>query len=86
VSPGMLYSTGLVAGGSLTGVAIAILSGIPISETIAGAMKEVSLMTFIQDKVGVHGFESLGGWADIIGAGMFTLLGLLLVRTAMKKD
>jgi putative OPT family oligopeptide transporter len=86
VSPGMLYSTGLVAGGSLTGVAIAILSGVPISETIAGVVKEVSLMTFIQDKIGVHGFESMGGWADIIGAAMFTLLGLLLVRTAMKKD
>src|SRR5262249_42679802 len=30
VSPGMLFSTGLVAGGSLTGVAIAVLSGIPV--------------------------------------------------------
>jgi putative OPT family oligopeptide transporter len=86
VSPGMLYSTGLVAGGSLTGVAIAILSGIPITEMIDGASKDVSLMTFLQDKVGIHGWESLGSGADLIGAGMFALLGVLLVKTAMKKD
>jgi putative OPT family oligopeptide transporter len=85
VSPGMLFSTGLVAGGSLTGVAIAILSGVPISQTIAGVMKEVSLMTFVQDKVGVHGWEHLGGWSDVIGSFMFVLLGFLLVRTALKK-
>lgn len=86
VSPGMLYSTGLVAGGSLTGVAIAILSGIPISEMLDGATKEVSLMTFLQDKVGIHGWESLGGGADLIGAAMFALLAVFLVKTAMKKD
>jgi putative OPT family oligopeptide transporter len=86
VSPGMLYSTGLVAGGSLTGVAIAILSGVPVSETIEGVIREVSLMTRIQNIVGVHGFEHMGGVADIIGAVMFTLLGLLLVRTALKKS
>lgn len=86
VSPGMLYSTGLVAGGSLTGVAIAILSGIPISEMIDGTSKEVSLMTFVQDKIGVHGWESLGAGADLIGALMFAVLAVLLVRTAMKKD
>jgi hypothetical protein len=86
VSPGMLYSTGLVAGGSLTGVAIAILSGIPISEMIDGVSKEVSLMTFVQDKVGVHGWEHLGAGADLIGAVMFGVLAGFLIRTAMKKD
>jgi putative OPT family oligopeptide transporter len=86
VSPGMLYATGLVAGGSLTGVLIAILSGVPVSETINGVMKDVSLMTFVQNKVGVHGFEHLGGMADAIGAAMFVLLALLLARTAMKKS
>ena len=86
VSPGMLYSTGLVAGGSLTGVAIAILSGIPITEMVEGAAKEVSLMTFLQDKVGIHGWESFGGGADIIGAVMFGILAALLFRTALKKE
>jgi putative OPT family oligopeptide transporter len=82
VSPGMLYSTGLVAGGSLTGVAIAILSGIPV--TVAG--KEISIMQYLLDAVGVHGWEHLGASADIIGALMFGLLGFLLFRTGLKKD
>ncbi|HYQ86621.1 MAG TPA: oligopeptide transporter, OPT family [Bacteroidota bacterium] len=87
VSPGMLYSTGLVAGGSLTGVAIALLSGIPISEMVAGVSKEVSLMTYLQDRVGVRAWwESIGGWADLMGTAMFVILALFLVRTAMKKD
>ncbi len=86
VSPGMLYSTGLVAGGSLTGVLIAILSGIPIAVSVAGEMKDVSLMQYIADSVGIHGWEHLGAGADLIGAAMFGVLGFLLVRTGMKKD
>jgi hypothetical protein len=53
---------------------------------IDGSSKEVSLMTFLQDKVGIHGWEQYGGWADVIGAVMFALLGMMLVKTAMKKD
>jgi len=82
VSPGMLYSTGLVAGGSLTGVAIAILSGIPV--TVGG--KEISIMQYLLDAVGIHGWEHLGATADIIGALMFGALGFILFRTGMKKD
>ena len=85
VGPGMLYSTGLVAGGSLTGVAIAILSGIPVTEMVEGVSKKISLMTSIQNKVGIHGWENLGGWADVIGLIAFAALGFLLVRTALKK-
>lgn len=86
VSPGMLYSTGLVAGGSLTGVLIAILSGIPIAVAVDGAMKDVSLMQYIADAVGIHGWEHFGAGADLIGAAMFGLLGFMLVRTGLKKD
>jgi hypothetical protein len=85
VSPGMLYSTGLVAGGSLTGVAIAILSGIPVTETIEGVSKKISLMASVQNKVGVHGWEHLGAVADLIGLIAFAGLCILLVRTALKK-
>ncbi len=81
VSSGMLYSTGLVAGGSLTGIAIALLSGIGITV----AAKEMPLIQYILDAVGVHGWEHLGGWADLIGLCFFALLCVLLVRTAMKK-
>lgn len=74
VSSGMLYSTGLVAGGSLTGIAIALLSSIPIGER--------SLIQVLN--VG-HGLEHLGGLADLIGLIAFAVLCFLLVRTALKK-
>ncbi|MBI1804555.1 MAG: oligopeptide transporter, OPT family [Ignavibacteriae bacterium] len=86
VSPGMLYSTGLVAGGSLTGVLIAILSGITFMTMVGGNSKEVSVAEYLLDAVGIHGWDSLGAGADLIGAAMFALLGIVLVRTAMKKD
>ena len=86
VSPGMLYSTGLVAGGSLTGVLIAILSGWTFMTMVSGTQKEVSVAEYLLNAVGIHGWESLGGGADLIGALMFGLLCVLLVRTAMKKD
>jgi hypothetical protein len=86
VSPGMLFSTGLVAGGSLTGVAIALLSGIPVTVMVDGVEKEISTMQYLLDSIGIHGWEHLGAGADLIGAFMFGLLGYILFRTAMKKD
>jgi putative OPT family oligopeptide transporter len=78
VSTGMLYATGLVAGGSLTGVLIAGLQGI---RTAPGR----SLANDILDKVGVHEWGRLGGWADVIGIAMFALLAFTLIRAAQKK-
>ena len=86
VSPGMLYSTGLVAGGSLTGVLIAILSGITLLVMDGGVQKEYSVAEYLLNAVGIHGWENLGAGADIIGALMFGLLCFILFRVAMKKD
>ena len=85
VSSGMLYSTGLVAGGSLTGIAIALLSGIPKTVMVDGQEKEVSLMQWLLDSVGIHGWEHLGGIADLIGLAMFGLLCFMLIRAAREK-
>lgn len=82
VSSGMLYSTGLVAGGSLTGVAIALLSGI---STTNAEGTEISILTWVLDLVGIHGWESMGGWADIIGLVFFTGLCFMLMRAARQK-
>src|SRR5215475_294322 len=68
VSSGMLYSTGLVAGGSLTGVLIALLSGVGI--TGADGQK-VSLIRYVIDTVRIHGWERYGGVADLIGIAFF---------------
>ncbi|MEW6060845.1 MAG: oligopeptide transporter, OPT family [Bacteroidota bacterium] len=86
ISPGMLYSTGLVAGGSLTGVAIALFSGIPVTVMRNGQPQEISVMQYIGDAIGVHGWEHLGGIADLIGAGMFCVLAAFLYRVATKRD
>jgi hypothetical protein len=81
VSSGMLYSTGLVAGGALTGVLIAALAGIPV--TVDG--QQVSLIQRIFDLVGVHEWARLGAAADIIGVVMFAGLCYLLLRAAREK-
>lgn len=85
VSSGMLYSTGLVAGGSLTGIAIALLSSIGKTVVIDGQEREISLIQWILDGVGIHGWEHLGGVADIIGLIMFGGLCFLLINAARKK-
>src|SRR5262249_22542985 len=74
VSSGMLYSTGLVAGGSLTGVAIALLSGRDLE--LNG--RKVPLIQYVLDKVGIHGWEQYGSIADLIGIAFFAALCLLL--------
>ncbi|HEX9656230.1 MAG TPA: oligopeptide transporter, OPT family [Bacteroidota bacterium] len=85
ISSGMLYSTGLVAGGSLTGILIALLSSIGVMAMVNGESHEISLIQSILDSVGVHGWEHLGAAADLIGLVMFGLLCLMLVRSGLKK-
>jgi putative OPT family oligopeptide transporter len=82
VSSGMLYSTGLVAGGSLTGVAIALLSGV---STTGPDGREISILTWVLNKVGAHGWERLGGVADLIGILFFAGLCFLLLRAARQR-
>jgi putative OPT family oligopeptide transporter len=81
ISSGMLYATGLVAGGALTGVLIAALQGIKVGPE----GEAVTIYRYILDAVGVHGFEHLGYWADLIGVGMFAVLCITLVRAARQK-
>ncbi|MDH3252204.1 MAG: oligopeptide transporter, OPT family, partial [Ignavibacteria bacterium] len=85
ISSGMLYSTGLVAGGSLTGIAIALLSSIPKTVVENGVEKQISLIQFLLDTVGIHGWEHLGAIADLIGLIMFGFLCLLLIRAAREE-
>ena len=85
VSSGMLYSTGLVAGGSLTGILIAALSGIPTTVTVDGQPQEISILQRVLDMVGIHGWESMGAMADLIGVVAFAGLCVLLLRAAREK-
>jgi putative OPT family oligopeptide transporter len=73
VGPGMLYATGLVAGGSLAGIAIAMLIG------FGGNVAKIL-------NVGGNYFDALGLGGDVIAFVMFGLLCLLLMRHARAKS
>jgi hypothetical protein len=72
---GSLFATGLVAGGTLAGVIVALLS-IPVS--VNDAMKKIN---FEEAVTGVLG----GGGYQILGAAMFCVMGWTLYRVAIKK-
>jgi putative OPT family oligopeptide transporter len=81
LSSGMLYATGLVAGGALTGVLIAALQGVPKS-TPEGP---VSFAGWLVEQIGVQGWERYGHIADLIAVAMFAVLAWTLVRQAKQK-
>ncbi len=78
IGSGALFSSGLIAGGSLTGILIAFLT----AKTIQGADGEVSLMVWLNSGVA----EGMGTYADLIAMIMFLLLGALLLRFAIMKE
>lgn len=72
---GSLFATGLVAGGAVAGVVIAIIAGSNSGEKFLG---NISL------EHGIVGATSEGMYA-ILGVAFFTALGIILYRVAMKK-
>lgn len=73
VGPGMLYATGLVAGGSLAGIAIALLIG------FGGSLADTL-------NVGKNYFDRMGLGGDLIGFAMFAVLASTLLRMALLKE
>ena len=71
---GSLYATGLVAGGALAGVLVAILS---VNENVSNALQKVNAEHGLTSIFGANGFQ-------LLGAGFFVLMGLVLYRVAMK--
>jgi putative OPT family oligopeptide transporter len=82
ISSGMLYATGLVAGGALTGVLIAGMQGWRLEDDASGAATMLEKTVGI---IGVKGWEHLGGTSDIIAVIAFAVLCWTLVRTARQK-
>jgi uncharacterized oligopeptide transporter (OPT) family protein len=70
IGPGMLYATGLVAGGSLAGMLIAFLQG--FAEPVAHKLD-----------LGRDYWERLGLGGDVIAAGAFFVLSVVLIRQAL---
>ena len=80
ISSGMLYATGLVAGGSLLGVLIAWLQGLTKDEAA-----RLSYADWILNLVGVRGWEHLGTTSDLIAIIMFAVLCFFLFRAGRQK-
>jgi len=77
LSKGNLFATGLVAGGSLAGVAVALLtSG---SETMAAKLENVNMENNLEKALGENGYA-------IMGVLFFILMALILYKTALQKD
>jgi OPT family oligopeptide transporter len=72
---GNLFATGLVAGGALAGVVVAILSSIP---SISSSLGEVNAEHGITDALGGEGYK----W---LGVAFFALMGYTLYKIAIGK-
>jgi OPT family oligopeptide transporter len=74
LGPGNLFATGLVAGGALAGVLVAILS---VNEGISGAIGNLSVEHALVSGIG-------GGGYQILGVLCFALMGYVLYRVSRR--
>jgi OPT family oligopeptide transporter len=72
---GSLFATGLVAGGALAGVVVAMLQA---TDSVAASLEKVSLEPALSGALGHTGYQ-------LLGVAFFTALGYLLVRAARKR-
>jgi putative OPT family oligopeptide transporter len=74
---GSLFATGLVAGGALAGVAVALLTA--GSDNIAKWLESFSAEHALTNALGLGGYQ-------ILGVLFFAVMGLMLYRAGMKKN
>ncbi len=90
--PGALFSSGLIAGGAITGIIVAVLIGWTVGHDPSG--NPVSFIETVHRSVlsifGGSGVgtlaDSLGGWGDVLGLIFFGLLSFMLYKIAMGKE
>jgi putative OPT family oligopeptide transporter len=80
IGPGALFSSGLIAGGALTGILIASMKGWIWEITSDGF--EIS----VADKLNLGIAENIGALGDIIALILFTLMAALLFIVALTKN
>lgn len=73
---GSLFATGLVAGGALAGVIIAILS---VDENVFRTLEKVNLSPYLNSILGADGYA-------LLGTGFFVGMAAILYRMAIKKE
>jgi hypothetical protein len=74
LGPGSLFSTGLVAGGALAGVLVAILT---VNEGINKAIERLDLGKILTATLG-------GGGYQLLGCAFFAVMGIVLYRVARR--
>ncbi len=77
LSSGTLFSSGLIAGGSLAGILFAILVGVE--------QRGIGILPALQSVGGAVPFMREGNFGQIAGALMFFVLAVILVRFAQRK-
>ncbi|RYD89883.1 MAG: peptide transporter, partial [Sphingobacteriales bacterium] len=73
---GSLFSTGLVAGGALAGVVVALLS---VNESVYNFLSQLTLEPALESALGAEGYQ-------LLGALLFLGLAVILYRVAMKRN
>jgi len=76
--PGVLFASGLIAGGAICGIAVAAIAG-------WGSARGMSA-EWLAEKVGLY--HTLGAFATsaVVGLAMFAILGGLLYRTGLRRQ
>jgi OPT family oligopeptide transporter len=74
LGPGNLFATGLVAGGALAGVVVAILS---VNEGVSKAIGKLSVEHALTGALGAGGYQ-------LIGVAAFTIMGYVLYRISRR--
>ena len=72
---GSLFSTGLVAGGTIAGVIVAILS---VNDSVLKAVEKIDLSPWLRSVLGAGGYQ-------LLGVACFAFMGLLLYRVAQRQ-
>jgi putative OPT family oligopeptide transporter len=78
IGPGALFSSGLIAGGAITGIIVSILIGWEVTRD----GKSVSVADMLNTGVA----ERSGAWGDLIAFGFFMLLAFMLYKFATSKQ
>jgi putative OPT family oligopeptide transporter len=76
LGPGSLFATGLVAGGALAGVLVALLS---VNDSVLKALDTVDLTSPLQGVLGPGGYQMLG-------VAFFVVMGVTLYKVAQRKQ
>jgi OPT family oligopeptide transporter len=73
---GSLFATGLIAGGAVAGVIVAVLS---VNDRVFETLQKISVEGMLSQTMGHYGYQ-------LIGVGFFVWMAWMLYRLATKKD